>query len=141
MVDCVLVYNGGQSRTSSSMTRAAVSKTGGCGFESHLVHQHQERTMTNNKNDDIMLPSTYTSRTITRSGIVKEGRELVVACGYAQSGAFGYFVCWEQQAPQGDNKVLYEYSSPISFNKKENERTLHQVLASFRSYIDSYKNQ
>lgn len=93
-----------------------------------------------NKND-ILNSSTYTSRTVTRSGVIQDGRELVVVCGYSVGGVFGYFVCWEQQTQAKGNKILYEYSNPITFKKKENERTLHEVLADFRLIVAKTSSQ
>ena len=96
--------------------------------------------MKKNKND-MVSESTLASRTVTRSGIVENGKELVVSCGYTREGQFGYFVCWESQTPHRDNKVMYEYSDVVSFKKKANERTLHEVLAEFKTLVDSRKNK
>jgi hypothetical protein len=94
------------------------------------------------KNDNDMInAASLASRTITRSGIVENDKELVVACGYANSGAFGYFVCWEQQVPHQGNKVMHEYSEVVSFKKKTNERTLHEVLAEFQTHVAARKNK
>lgn len=96
--------------------------------------------MKKNEND-MVHPQSLTSRTITRSNVVQNGKELVVSCGYTRSGQFGYFVCWEAQDPHKDNKIMYEYSDVISFKKKANERTLHEVLADFKTLTDSFKNK
>jgi hypothetical protein len=91
-------------------------------------------------NDDVLLPQSFTSRTITRSGIINDGKELVVSCGYAVSGAFGYFMCWEKQTPRIENKVLYEYSDVVRFKQKVNDRTLQDLLKEFQIYVDSHRN-
>lgn len=96
--------------------------------------------MKKNEND-MVRPQSLTSRTVTRSGVVENGKELVVSCGYTRKGQFGYFICWEKQEPRKDNKVMYEYSDVISFKKKANERTLHEVLADFKTFTDSLKNK
>jgi hypothetical protein len=96
--------------------------------------------MKKNKNDMVRSES-LTSRTITRSGIIENGREMVVSCGYTHEGQFGYFVCWESQTPHKDNKIMHEYSDVISFKKKVNERTLYEVLADFRALVESFKNK
>lgn len=98
--------------------------------------------MKKKKNEnDIGQPSTLSSRTITRSGIIENEKELVVACGYTVGGQFGYFVCWERQEPRNDNKVMHEYSGTVLFKKKANDRTLYDVLADFKTFIDSRKNK
>jgi hypothetical protein len=81
------------------------------------------------------------ARTITRSGVFIDSKELVVAAGYARSGEFGYFICSEGQIQQKNNKIVYEYSGVTSFKKKTNERTLHEVLKEFKAMVDSHKNK
>ena len=94
------------------------------------------------KNDnDMVHPATMTSRTITRSGIKKDGKELVVSCGYSTAGKFGYFVCWEQQTARADNKTLHEYSNVVTVKPKANDRTLHEVLADFKVLVDTFKTE
>ena len=93
-----------------------------------------------NKND-LFLPESLTSRTVTRSGIINDGKELVVSCGYAMSKEFGYFICWESQTPRQHNKVLYEYSDVVSFKKKTHDHTLRELLVEFKTYTESYENK
>lgn len=81
------------------------------------------------------------ARTVTRSGVFVDGKELVVAAGYTKQGEFGYFVCREGQIQQKNNKIVYEYSGVVSFKKKVNEQTLREVLADFKVMVDSHKNK
>lgn len=96
--------------------------------------------MKKNEND-MVHPQTLTSCTITRSGIVENGKELVVSCGYTRGGQFGYFICWERQELHKNNKMMYEYSDIVSFKKKANERTLYEVFVDFKIFTDAFKNK
>jgi hypothetical protein len=85
--------------------------------------------------DKIASPKSNISRAITRSGIKKDTRELVIACGYSVSGKYGYFICWEQIVKNG-----YEYTDPIFFKAKESERTYSQVLKQLDHLVAASKS-
>ena len=45
--------------------------------------------------EQIATPISNISRALARGKVIKDARELVVACGYSVSGEYGYFICWE----------------------------------------------
>jgi hypothetical protein len=85
--------------------------------------------------EQIDNPISKGSRTIARSGVKRDTRELVIACGYSVSGKYGYFICWEEVTDKG-----YKYADPILFKNKESERTYTQTLKQLEHLVEAYKS-
>lgn len=60
----------------------------------------------------------------------------VVACGYADDGRFGYFLCMEKNTHDGNpHQDYYEYSDVKEFYPKENNQTYQTVLKAFKDWV------
>ena len=85
--------------------------------------------------EQIATPISNISRALARGKVIKDARELVVACGYSVSGEYGYFICWEHF----DGKA-YQYTDPIFFKPKESERTYREVMKQLEHVVAAYKS-
>lgn len=74
---------------------------------------------------------TFTQLSVAHGTI--NGQPHVIACGYDQTGSFGYFICTETIHP--GTPVCYEYANFVSFTKKHNEGTFQQVLKHFGTLV------
>lgn len=89
---------------------------------------------TDNSNDtSLHAMLRKTSIAVQRTGVKDEqGREIVLACGYANNGQFGYFVIREHKV--GD---VFMYTDQRSFVKKLNERSFQEALNNLKEIVQS----
>jgi hypothetical protein len=82
----------------------------------------------------IAVPMSGISKTLIRSPVIDEKRTLVLTCDYSDSGAYGYFVCWERKVPTG-----YEYTDPVHFEQKTSEVSFNEAIRVLKSTIEQHQ--
>lgn len=68
-----------------------------------------------------------------RTGVKDEqGREIVLACGYAKNGHFGYFIVRESKVGE-----QFIYGDQYAFFRKVNENSFKEALKALKETIEA----